>query len=119
MVLGTAVPLLQTNQIRVLAITAPRRAPGVFADVPTWQEQGYNIVTSNWRSVIGPKGLTPPQIAFWERALQRMVETDEWKKDVETNHLAAEFLGSADLRKLMDRDYAQVKAFLTELELVK
>ena len=119
MVLGTAVPLLQTNQIRVLAITAPRRAPGVFADVPTWQEQGYNIVTSNWRSVIGPKALTAAQVAFWERAIQRMVETDEWKKDIETNHLAAEYLGSADLRKLMDRDYAQVKAFLIELELVK
>jgi len=119
MVLGTAVPLLQAAQIRVLAITAPRRATGIFADVPTWQEQGYNIVTSNWRSVIGPKGLTPAQIAYWERTLQRVVETDEWKKDLETSHLAGEFLGSADLRKLMDRDYAQLKAFLTELELAK
>ncbi len=119
MVLGTAVPLLQNNQIRVLAITAPKRAPGVFVEIPTWQEQGYNIVTSNWRSVIGPKGLTPSQIAFWERTIQRMVETDEWKQDIERGHLSAEYLGSADLRKLMDRDYAQVKAFLTELELVK
>jgi putative tricarboxylic transport membrane protein len=118
-VLGTAVPLLQTNQIRVLAITAPKRAPGVFADVPTWREQGYNVVTSNWRSVIGPKALTPAQIGFWERTIQRMVETDDWKKDLEAGYLANEYLGSAETRKLMDRDYAQVKAFLTELELVK
>lgn len=119
MVPGTAVPLLQAGQIRLIAITAPKRATGLFADVPTWQEQGYNVVVSNWRSVIAPKGLTPPQVAYWERALQRMVETDEWKKDIETNHLAADFLGSTDTKKLMDADYAKLKAFLTELELVK
>lgn len=119
MVPGTAVPLLQAGQIRLIAITAPKRATGLFADVPTWQEQGYNVVVSNWRSVIAPKGLTSPQVAYWERALQRMVETDEWKKDIDTNHLAADFLGSADTKKLMDADYAKLKAFLTELELVK
>ena len=119
MVPGTAVQFLQSGQIRLIAITAPRRATGLFADVPTWTEQGYNVVVSNWRSVIAPKGLTPSQIGFWERTLQRAVDTDEWRKDVETNHLAAEFLGSAETRKLMDSDYAKVKAFLTELELVK
>ena len=116
---GSAVPLLQSGQIRLIAISAPVRATGAFADVPTWQEQGYNVVISNWRSVIGPKGLTPAQVAYWERALQRLVETEDWKKDVERNYLAADFLGSADTRKLMDSDYAKVKAFLTDLELVK
>lgn len=119
MVPGTAVPFLQAGQIRLIAITAPKRATGLFAEVPTWQEQGYNVVVSNWRSVIGPRGLTPAQVAYWERALQRMVDTDEWKKDVETGHLAAEFLGAADTRKLMDADYAKLRAFLMELELVK
>lgn len=119
MVPGTAVPLLQTGQIRLIAITAPKRATGQFADVPTWQEQGYNVVVSNWRSVIGPKGLGAPHIAYWERTLQRLVETEDWKKDVERNHLSAEFLGSAETRKLMESDYAKVKAFLTELELAK
>lgn len=118
MTFGTAVPLLQTGQIRVIAISAPKRATGVFAEVPTWQEQGYNVVVSNWRSVIGPKGLAPAQIAYWERALQRLVETEEWKKDLETSYLSGEFLGSADTRKMMDADYAKLKAFLTELELV-
>jgi putative tricarboxylic transport membrane protein len=116
---GTVAGPLQAGQLRLIAVASPKRAPGLFADVPTWQEQGYNVVVSNWRSIIGPKGLSAPQVAYWERALQRIVETDDWKKEVEANHHAPEFLASADTRRMMDADYAKLKAFLTELELVK
>jgi putative tricarboxylic transport membrane protein len=116
---GTIAGPFQSGQVRLIAVTSAKRAPGAFAEVPTWQEQGYNVVVSNWRSVIGPKGLRQPQIAYWERALQRITETDDWQKELEKNHHVAEFLGSADTRKMMDSDYAKLKAFLAELELVK
>ena len=116
---GTASGPLQQGQIRLIAVASPKRGPGFLAEVPTWQEQGYDVVVSNWRSVIGPRGLTAPQIAYWERAIQRLVETPEWKKDIEVNYHSGEFLGSADTRKLMEADHARVRAFLVELELVK
>jgi putative tricarboxylic transport membrane protein len=116
---GTVAGALQSGQARLIAVASSKRAPGLFADVPTWQEQGYNVVVSNWRSVIGPKGLTAPQVAYWERAIQRIAETDDWKKELDANHHTAEFLGSVDTRKLMDADYAKLKAFLAELELAK
>jgi putative tricarboxylic transport membrane protein len=119
MVLGTAVQPLQAGQIRLLAITSPKRAPGVFAEVPTWTEQGYHVVTSNWRSVVGPRALSADQLAYWERATRQLVETDDWKKDLEKSHLSGEYLNSAETKKMMDSDYAKVKAFLGELELVK
>jgi len=118
MALGTAAGPLQSGQIRLLAVAAPKRVPGVFSEAPTWREQGYDVVMSNWRSVIGPKGMTDAQVAYWERALARVVETDEWKKDLEANFWDSDFLGSADTRKLMDADYAKIRAFLLELELV-
>ena len=119
MVPGTAHPLIQEGRIRLLAITAPRRAAGLFANVPTWRELGYDTVVSNWRSVIGPKGLTSAQVAYWERTLRELVQTEEWKQNLERSHAENEFLGSAETRKLMDADYAKLKDFLTELELVK
>ena len=119
MVPGTAHPLVQSGQVRLLAITAPKRATGLLANVPTWREQGYDTVVSNWRSVIAPKGLTAPQIAYWERTLRELVQTDEWKLNLERSHAESEFLGSAETRKLMDADYVKLKEFLTELELVK
>jgi putative tricarboxylic transport membrane protein len=117
MALGTAAGPLQSGQIRLLAVAAPKRVPGLFANEPTWREQGYDVVMSNWRSVIGPKGMGEGQVAYWERALARVVETDEWKKDIEANFWDSDFLGSAATRKLMDGDYAKIRAFLQELDL--
>ncbi len=117
MSLGTAAGPLQNGQLRLIAVAAPKRVPGVFANEPTWREQGYDVVMSNWRSVIGPKGMGEAQVAYWERTLARVIETDDWKKDLEANFWDAEFLGSADTRKLMDSDYAKIRAFLMELEL--
>jgi putative tricarboxylic transport membrane protein len=117
--LGTAAGPLQSGQIRLLAVAAPRRVPGIFAHVPTWRELGYDVVASNWRSVIGPKGLPAAQTAYWEQALQRVTESPEWKKDLEQNHWDSEFIGAAGTRKLMDADYAQAKSLLVDLELAK
>jgi len=41
----------------------------VLADVPTWREQGINVVQDSFRAVMGPKDLTAPQIAYWDNVL--------------------------------------------------
>ena len=117
--IGSWVGPLKAGQVRIIAVSSPRRLQGLFADLPTWREQGADVVVSNWRSVVGPKGMTPPQIAFWETAIQRAMQTPDWKKEVESINAVSEFMGSAGFRKYLDADYAQVKAFLTELELAK
>src|SRR6185295_4492982 len=75
----------KTGEIRALALTAPRRRAGALADVPTWKELDLNAVVDNWRGLIGPKGMPAEQVAFWDRALGRMFQLEEWKKDVERN----------------------------------
>ena len=72
---------------------------------------------SNWRSVIGPKGMEDAQVAYWERALARVIENDEWKKDLEANFWDSDFIGSADTRGLWS-GLCKIRAFLLELELV-
>lgn len=88
-----------------------------MADVPTWREQGYDAVVSNWRSVVGPKGMTGPQIAYWEAVLRRMADSEEWKKELEANFWSGEYLASVEARRFMEQDNIRVKAFLTDLGL--
>ena len=116
---GFAAQMARQGQVRVLAVTAPGRLTDVLASVPTWKEQGYDVVVSNWRAMVGPRGMTPPQIAYWEQAFQRFVESEEWKKELETNFWASEYLRSAEARKYLDQDNAQVRAFLVELGLAR
>ncbi len=94
-----AASMLRNGQVRLLAVAAPTRLPGVLADVPTWREQGYDAVVSNWRIFIGPKGMTAAQITYWEEALRRMADSEEWKKELEASFWTSEYKGSIETRK--------------------
>ena len=116
---GFTSQLLRNNQVRVLAVTARERLPGIFKDVPTWKEQGYDVEVTQWRMLIGPKGMTNEQIAYWEGVFRRMMEDDAWKAEMETNFWRNNFQGSAASIKFLARDNEDAKAFLTELGLAK
>jgi putative tricarboxylic transport membrane protein len=116
---GFAAQMARQGQVRVLAVTSPGRLADVLATVPTWREQGYDVIVSNWRSMVGPRGMTEAQVAYWEQAFKRFVESDEWKKELETNFWTSEYMRSAETRKYLEQDNAQVRAFLAELGLAK
>jgi putative tricarboxylic transport membrane protein len=114
-----AASMARQGQVRVLAVTSPARLPDVLASVPTWREQGYDVIVSNWRSMVGPRGMTAAQIGFWEQAFGRFVESEEWKKELETNFWTSEYMRSAETRKYLEQDNAQVRSFLVALGLAK
>jgi putative tricarboxylic transport membrane protein len=116
---GNVAPLLGTGKLRIVGISAEKRLPGALADVPTWKEQGINVVFGAWRGIFAPKGLTPQQIAYWEGALRKATEAPEWKDDLQKNVWADAFLGSQAFTKDLDQDYAEMKGVLQDLGLAK
>ena len=62
--MSTYIPVLATGKLRLVAIAAPQRVGGKFADVPTWKEQGYNAVMPSFRMFIGAKGLDARQLRY-------------------------------------------------------
>jgi putative tricarboxylic transport membrane protein len=92
---------------------------GPYAGTPTWTEQGFRAVMDTWRGVIGPRGLSAEQVAYWDQVLAKAVATDTWKREVERNTWVANYLTSAQTRKLFDADYAEFKVLMTELGLIK
>lgn len=110
---------LLDGKIRVLGVTAPQRLGAALSQVPTFGEMGAPAVMANWRSVIGPKGMTAPQVAFWDQALAKMVQADDYKKEVERNLADPDYLGAAAARKYWDAQYAELKLLLGELGLSK
>ena len=116
---GNAAPHVASGRMRLVGVAAPTRFGGALATVPTWKEQGVNVVTGGWRAVMGPKGLSAAQVAYWEGVLGKAVKVPEWKEDLERNFWADDFVTSAEFRKDLDKDYADMKAVLVELGLAK
>ena len=108
---------IEAGTVRLIAIAALQRLTGIFANTPTWKEQGANAIVSNWRGMIGPPNMTPAQIAYWDNALRQMTQSDAWKKELDDNNWDNEYRNSAETRKYMEADYADLKVFLTEIEL--
>ncbi|HEY4302163.1 MAG TPA: tripartite tricarboxylate transporter substrate binding protein [Candidatus Didemnitutus sp.] len=117
---GSVLPLVQAGKARVLAVAAAQRMGGSFANAPTFREQGIDSTgIPAWRAFFGPPKLTPAQIAFWDEALAKMAATPEWKKYLEDGDLTQQFLRSREFGRYLDAEYANTKAIMGELGLVK
>jgi tripartite-type tricarboxylate transporter receptor subunit TctC len=51
--------------------------------------------------------------------LAAVVATPEFRQDLERNHWSASFARSADMRKRLEAEHAELKPLLTELGMVK
>ena len=116
---ANAIPHLQAGRMRVLAVAAPHRLEGPLAVVPTWKEQGAEVVVANWRPIIGPKGIAAPQIAFWEAAFARLTQSEEWRSESARDGSVPHYMNSRELASYFDAQYAQFKVILTDLGLAR
>ena len=117
---ANAVAHVGAGTMRVVGVAAPQRfTGGVLASAPTWREQGIDVVYGNWRAIYAPKGLTPPQLRYWEDTLRKMSDTPEWKTDLEKNYWTPEFVVGDKLRAEIERENGYLKTVLSELGLAK
>ncbi len=106
---------IQSGNLRMLAVSSPKRLGGEAAVIPTWKELGIDAVSSNWRSVVGPKGLPPAQVAYWDQTFAAMVKMPEWQETLKKFRWEDEYLNSADTLKFFQDEYKHLEALLTEL----
>jgi putative tricarboxylic transport membrane protein len=118
----TAASLLaevDAGNARLIAISAPERLDGRFADVPTWDELGVPCVVGAWRGVTGPAGLTRDQVAFWEDILRSAVAQPVWQDELARLSWSAMHIDGKALAGHLEREYAEYAELLGELGLLK
>jgi tripartite-type tricarboxylate transporter receptor subunit TctC len=72
-VTAAIVPQLQSGTVRALAVSGPERHPGA-PDVPTYEEQGYPIMTTINIGLVAPAGTPPEVVAKLEEAMKAISE---------------------------------------------
>lgn len=112
-------PHLESGALRAIAIAAPKRLEGQYSSIPTWREQGFDVVEGNWRGVVGAKNLSPQQVEFWSSRLAAIVKKDEWVASLERNNWDADFKIGADARQFLDTQYQELQSTLSVLRLEK
>jgi putative tricarboxylic transport membrane protein len=109
----------QAGKLRVIGIPTEKRLAGALADAPTFKEQGYDVVFSAWRAMVGPKNMTPAQLAWWDATLAKVTATPEWKAAAERNEWTLDFRDSTQVAAFFDEQSAKLAEVLGELGLAR
>lgn len=110
-------PHVASGRMRVLAVSSPKRMPGVLASAPTWPEQGYKGVMENWRGVIGAKGISAAQIAYWDGVFGKIAASAEFKDLADKNQWEISYKNSAETARFFASEYAELKSVMDFLGL--
>jgi putative tricarboxylic transport membrane protein len=115
---SSAMGQVKAGNARALAIAASQRL-NLLPEVPSLKEQGIDSWVSNWRGMLGPKGMAPAETAYWEDAFGKMSASEEWKKTLEIQGWEGQFLRAGEFSKYLDKEYAATRSIMVEMGIAK
>lgn len=107
--------LIDGGRVRPLAVSTTDRIPGL--DIPTFREQGHDVVFTQARGFIGPPGVTDAQRWYWEAALTRMTESQPWQEYLRANFLQAAARIGKQAQEYLDQEWQKYVAIYKGLGL--
>ncbi|MBI3702546.1 MAG: tripartite tricarboxylate transporter substrate binding protein [Rhizobiales bacterium] len=110
---------LEASRVRVLAISAPARLTGSFAEVPTWKELGVDCAIGAWRGVSAPAAVPPAQVEFWQGIIADATGQPVWREALARLNWSPMLRVGADLREYLAQERAEFVAVLGALGLLK
>ena len=108
---------IKAGRLRAIGISAPQRRPGI--DVPTFKEQGVDLVITNWRSVMAAPGINDQQKKALGDAIDKMVKSAAWKEILKQKGWDDAYLSGDAFAKFLKDEQARVQKVLSSVGLVK
>jgi tripartite-type tricarboxylate transporter receptor subunit TctC len=109
---------VKNGDLRVIATLAIKRDP-LFPDVPTADEEGYDVAFDLWRGIAVPKGTPKDVIAKLEDAIKQTAASREFIEAGKKIGFEPAFLPADEFGKLIAAEDARLAAIMTELGLKK
>ena len=110
---------IQAGKVRAVAVSAPAPLAGELATIPTWRSMGIDIAILHWRGLFGPPDMPAEAVRYWEQAIAKLVETEEWKKAAERHRWFQAYADAAAFRRDLEQEYRQYAEILTGLGMAK
>ncbi len=108
---------IKAGRLRAIGVSSPQRLPGV--NVPTFKEQGIDLVLTNWRSVVAPPGITPDQRIALDQLMERTVKSKAWQEQLKQKGWDNAFLPANAFATFLKEEIVRVGGVLKSLGLVK
>lgn len=108
---GEVKQFIESGDLKPLAVMATERYEGLD-DVPTFQEEGYDIVSGTYRGLAVP-GDTPDEIVqVLSEAVKEAVETEEFIEYMNESSLGIGYYDSEEFEELIKNDIEILKPII-------
>ena len=110
---------VDSGDIKVIAVLAPERLGGEFADMPTAREQGIDAIGANWRGFYAPVGMSDAAYDAWVARISELYASDAWKQVMAANGLAPLDLQGAAFQSFVSDSVAQIQSISRDIGIIK
>lgn len=101
MTLAEAKKYYDLDQVKLLVISSDDRLKEL-PEIPTWTEEGIELVFEHWRGIMGPPNMTKDEIQFWDRTIEKMVHTEKWQQILEKYMWKDFYKNSSETSKFLE-----------------
>lgn len=116
--LGEVLEMSRNGQVKVLAITAPKRLESA-PEIPTLGDYNNPTVFANWRGFFAAPGVSQEKVDEWNAALSKMYTTDEWKVVRDRNGWIDTYKADKEFFAFLEDQEKQMGDLMRELGFLK
>lgn len=107
---------VQAGQVRVINSFTETRIPR--SNIPTAKEQGVNIVVEKFRGLVGPKGMDPAAIAYWEQTIKRVLSLPAYRQYYQSVYLVPAYMDRVQYNLYLHRMNQTLRRYMKEIGVV-
>jgi len=108
---SSATAQVKGGELRLLGISSAKRSE-YFPDVPTFKEQGYDVVESIWRGVMVKADTPKPVVETLVLAIDKVKRSEEWENFSALNMQSSVDTSLDDMQKQVRAEIASDREFL-------
>lgn len=107
---------VQAGQVRVINSFTETRIPR--SNIPTAKEQGVNIVVEKFRGLVGPKGMDPAAITYWEQTIKRVLSLPAYRQYYQSVYLVPAYMDRVQYNLYLHRMNQTLRRYMKEIGVV-
>lgn len=111
---SSALGQIQKGEMRLLGISSPTRDKN-FPDVPTYREQGFDVVEEIWRGLMVKRGTPPEVLNRLNAALDKVEASPEWQGFMKASMQVPVGFDSARMQRHVETEVASRREFLARI----
>jgi tripartite-type tricarboxylate transporter receptor subunit TctC len=109
---------MDAGKLKVLGVATDRRSE-LYPQIPTFREQGVDLLIYSWHGVFAPKGTSAQVLAALEASLQRVSRDPKFLAHMEKLLLGVRYMGRQEFSSFFAEQDALMKPLIQNLGLMK